>query len=250
MGIRTKIKQKIARTLNVKFDKTTGFFKHKMLGKNIFIRHPNHYPDEKWLKWKNDNIFYYYYLPKNNDTVVDLGTGYGEEAVYLHSKSPNITFYGIEIQPVIFECLANTLHGLSAKFSATSTAISNQKNILLRSQASYVDSGEEKNGYINIPCIPWNEYIKANNITNIDLLRMNVEGAEKDILSSITDFSIIKRLNISCHDFRANRGEGEHYRSKEQVLKILKENNYIIKTYNFGQDWSDDWIYAEQKNTI
>ena len=26
---------------------------------------------------------------KKSDTVIDLGTGYGEEALYLHDKAPN-----------------------------------------------------------------------------------------------------------------------------------------------------------------
>ena len=103
-------------------------------------------------------------------------------------------------------------------------------------------------GYMNIPCMTWESYIKKQGIVGIDLLKMNIEGAEKDILTSIKDFSIIKRFNISCHDFRANNNEGEYYRSKQQVLKVLKDNNYIIKTYELGYDWSDDWIYAEQKN--
>ena len=38
-------------------------------------------------------------MPKKSDTVIDLGTGYGEEALYLHDKAPNLNFYGVEIQP-------------------------------------------------------------------------------------------------------------------------------------------------------
>lgn len=79
---------------------------------------------------------------------------------------------------------------------------------------------------------------------------MNIEGAERDILNAIQDFSIIKRFIISCHDFRANNGDGERYRTKELVLKKLKENGYVVKTFNYGIDFADDWIYAERNDLI
>ena len=249
MGISKSIKKRINWLFNVKFDKKTGFFKYKRFNGEVFIRHPRYFETEQNIKWVSENVYYHYYLPKNNDTVVELGAGYGEEATYLQSKSPNINFYGVEIQPIIFECLSNTLHSLGKSFKCTSTAISSEKRISLYSQFSYSAVGSiPEEGYIDIPCITWDNYLKEQNITSIDLLKMNIEGAEKDILSSITDFSIIKRFNISCHDFRAENGDGEYYRSKEHVLKILKEHDYVIKTYSCGYDWSDDWIYAEQKN--
>lgn len=249
MGISKSIKKRINWLFNVKFDKNTGFYKYQQYKGSIYIRHPRHFQGEENNKWLGENLYYHYYLPKETDTVVELGAGYGEEAVYLHSKSPNINFYGIEIQPVIFECLSNTLHCLGENFKCTSTAVSSEKKISLYSQFSYASVADvPERGYIEIPCISWDNYLKDQNIKSIDLLKMNIEGAERDILSSITDFSIIKRFNISCHDFRANNNEGEYFRTKEDVIKILKQNNYDIKTYDCGYNWSNDWIYAEQKN--
>jgi len=249
MGIVKSLEKRINWALNVSYDKSVGFFRYNRLDGKVFIRHPRHYETEKDTQWLCDNLYYHYYIPRDGDVVVELGAGYGEEAVYLQSKSPDVKFFGVEIQPVIFECLSNTLHSLGENFTCTSTAISNDREMLISSQFSYTNVGNVPGyGYMNIPCMTWESYIKKQGIVEIDLLKMNIEGAEKDILTSIKDFSIIKRFNISCHDFRANNNEGEYYRSKQQVLKVLKDNNYIIKTYELGYDWSDDWIYAEQKN--
>lgn len=75
---------------------------------------------------------------------------------------------------------------------------------------------------------------------------MNIEGAEKDIIQNITDFSIVKRFIISCHDFRAENGEGDFYRSRDVVTKTLKKNGFTIRSFNYSTNWADDWIYAEQ----
>ena len=224
MGILKSIKKRANWLLNVSYDKKIGFYKYKRMGGEIFIRHPRHFETKKYIKWICDNLYYHYYLPRDGDTVVELGAGYGEEAVYLHGKSPKVNFFAVEIQPVIFECLSNTLHNLKGNFKSTSTAISNENRMLLSSQFSYSNVGNfPDQGYIDIPCITWDSYVEQQGITKIDLLKMNIEGAEKDILKSISDFSIIKRFNISCHDFMANNNEGEYYRSKRQILKILEK---------------------------
>lgn len=232
---------------NLNFCKEVGFYKYKRFGGEIFIRHPKHYVSQDSNVWVCENIYYRYYLPQNGDVVVDIGAGYGEEAVYLHSKSPNIQFHGVEIQPVIYECLSNTLNSLNDSFTCRSTAISNEESIFLQSQLNYAGVGKKPTkGYIYVPCVTWEKYLEKQNITTIDLLKMNIEGAEKDLLTSIKDFSNIKRLVISCHDFRANNGDGEFFRTKESVTKVLLDNGYQIKTFDFDIDWAKDWIYAEK----
>ena len=80
----------------------------------------------------------------------------------------------------------------------------------------------------------------------IDLLKMNIEGAEKGLIASIGDFSRIKRLIVSCHDFRADEGHGEFFRTKESVTATLAGAGYAIKTFAHDISWSDDWIFASR----
>ena len=77
---------------------------------------------------------------------------------------------------------------------------------------------------------------------------MNIEGAEKEIMEEISNFGMIKRFVISCHDFRANNNEGEWYRTKDTVVSTLEKNGYSLKTFSYGISWADDWIFAEKKS--
>jgi len=81
-------------------------------------------------------------------------------------------------------------------------------------------------------------------LIHLILERFSIEGAEKSLIASIDDFSIIKRFVISCHDFRADHGEGESYRTKKFVVSMLAGLGYKIKTFSYGISWSDDWIFA------
>lgn len=248
MKLYNSIKKRIDRLLQVRFDKGSGFYRHKRFGKDVYIRHPKHLAKVSDILWVCESLFFKHYLPKDNDVVVDLGAGYGDEALYIADKSPNVTYIGVEAQPVIFECLANTFRPLGDKFIASPYVITDAEFVKFVSHFSYAAVGEIPEGYIDVPTIKWRDFLSRYKIDRIDLFKMNIEGAEKEILQGIEDFSFIKRFIISCHDFRANNGDGEHFRTKETVISILENNGYVIKPFNYGISFADDWVYAERRD--
>ena len=248
MKLYNSIRKRFGRLFLVEFDKETGFYRHKRFGKYVYIRHRSHLAEESGILWLCENLFFYNYLPKDNDVVVDLGAGYGDEALYVASKSPNVRYIGVEAQPVIFECLANTFRQVSESFVASPYAITNEKVVKFVSHYSYAAVGGIADGYVEVPTMKWPEFVERYKIDRIDLFKMNIEGAEKEIVQSIEDFSIIKRFIISCHDFRADNGDGEWFRTKEVVTAALIKNGYKIKPFNYGINFVDDWIYAERES--
>lgn len=246
MVLLKSIKKRINWLRYVKFDKKTGFYSYKRFGRNIYIRYPRHFLEEKWNIWNCENLVFHYYMPKAGDLIVDLGAGYGEEAVYLAKHTSRFIYIGVEAQPVIYECLANTFNDAGNDFIASPYVITDKDIVKFTSQKSYASVGNVPKGYIEVPTITWENFITRYHIKHIDLFKMNIEGAEKEVIESIKDFSIIKRFIISCHDFRANNNEGEWYRTKDAIVKILRENGYSIKNFKYGIDWADDWIYAER----
>ena len=246
MGLYKSVEKRVNWATHVRFDNSTGFYRYKRFGKYIYIRHPRHFLKRKDLLWRCEKIFYHYYRPANDDVVVDLGAGYGEEAVYLSTFSPGVRYIGVEPQPVIYECLANTFRELESGFVASPYVLSNRDTVKFTSWFSYASVGEIPEGYIEVPTMTWADFLQNYNIDTIDLLKMNIEGAEKEIMQQIDDFSFIRRFVISCHDFRANNNEGDWYRTKDAVVSMLKENGYAIKTFQYGIGWADDWIFAEK----
>lgn len=246
MKFYNSIKKRIDRLTKVEFDKGSGFYRHKRFGKYLYIRHPKHLAKESDILWVCKNLFFNHYLPRDNDVVVDLGAGYGDEALYMAAKSKNVTYIAVEAQPVIFECISNTFRQLGDKFIASPYVITNAEFVKFVSHFSYAAVGEIPKGYIDVPTIKWPDFLTRYKIDRIDLFKMNIEGAEKEILQGIADFSFIKRFIISCHDFRANNGDGEYFRTKESVISTLESNGYVIKPFNYNIDFADDWVYAER----
>jgi len=244
MSVIKSIKKRYNWLTKVRFDKRTGFYFYLRYGYRIYIRHPRHFLPEKDHRWTCESLYFRHYLPQDGDQVLDLGVGYGEEAVYLKKASPNVKYLGVEAQPVIYECVSNTFRGLGKEFRVSPFVISNQKCALFASQFSYASSRGTPDGYIEVPTLTWPDFIDRYKISRIDLLKMNIEGAEKMLIAGIDDFTVIKRFVISCHDFRADQGEGESYRTKKFVTSTLDGLGYKIKTFSYGINWSDDWIFA------
>jgi FkbM family methyltransferase len=245
MGLAKSVKKRIDWAKNVKFDNRTGFFRYLKYGRNLYIRHPRHFVRDDVTDWVCEKIFFHYYLPRNNDVVVDLGAGYGDEALYLAQRSPRVRYIGVEPQPVIYECLANTFAELGDNFIASPYVITDRPSVRFVSQFSYASVGEIPQGYIEVPTMGWADFLQHYGIEKIDLFKMNIEGAEREMMKLITDFSLISRFVISCHDFRADN-EGEYYRTKATVVSTLTDNGYRVKTFSCGVNWADDYIYAER----
>mgnify|MGYP001812903388 CR=1 FL=1 len=228
----------------VHFDKLTGFYYYHRYGHRIYIRRPRHFLTEKKIRWLCENILFHYYTPSNGEQIVDLGIGYGEEAIFLKSISPGTKYIGVEPQPVIYECVSNTFRELNPNYIVSPFLVTTDFEVKFASRYSYASVGMLDRGYIEIPTLSWPEFIKRYNINTIDLLTMNIEGSEKQLIESIDDFSMIKRLLVSCHDHRAENGDGEFYRTKKYVTTKLKREGYKLSTFNYGIDWSDDYIFA------
>lgn len=85
------------------------------------------------------------------------------------------------------------------------------------------------------------DYIRAHNIANIDILKVDVEGYELPVLQGIKDEDFAK--------IRAFQIEIENYRKDNQakIIAILQKHNYKVSVKWANDSWS--FIVATQKGT-
>jgi hypothetical protein len=58
---------------------------------------------------------------------------------------------------------------------------------------------------------------------------MNIEGAETSALMGMRRvLETTPHVVVSCHDFNANRGDGEVFRIYDDVFKIITASNYNL----------------------
>jgi FkbM family methyltransferase len=234
-----------SRQIHVSLCKETGFLFQKVGAYRVYLRRHAEYLSPASLNKLCTHYYYKYYMPQKNDVVVCIGAGLGHEAMWLANKAESIRYIGVEIQPYLYELLSNTFKQKS-DFQACARAINNSsENYFLHSAVDYTAVATDEQGYIEVDSMPWANFLSKYNLAKIDLLQINIEGAEKHLLPMIDNFSNIKRIIVSAHDFRADRGEGEQFRTREFVKNHLTAAGYSV-THCGSKPRQLDWMFAER----
>ena len=91
------------------------------------------------------------------------------------------------------------------------------------------------------------DYIfRSQGLSQVDLLKMNIEGAERLALSGMGEMARkTKNVCISCHDFLADLGGPNELRTKADVISYLKQNGFtVVLRESDGRCNVRDYVYG------
>ncbi len=192
------------------------------------------------------------YTPGQGDVVFDVGAGVGSETL-LFSRLVGASgrVVSIEAHPrtyrrVVELCDANRLANVTplqvaaAERDGTVT-ISDLANHVRNTTLAAADEG------IEVPARRLETVASSLGITHIDLLKMNIEGAEVSALRGLGPLLAKTRyVCIACHDFLADEGGAETLRTKAEVHELLLEHGFELTSRNeAAAPWTRDYIYGE-----
>ena len=76
---------------------------------------------------------------------------------------------------------------------------------------------------------PLDVLLRAHGVNQVDLLKMNIEGAEVDaLLGAEAVLGATRHVVISCHDFIADSGGPERMRTYARVQEILENHGFAL----------------------
>ena len=236
----------IKRKNKIKIWKNHNYWIHLTSNGLIPYSHPLFDP-EKYAT-ENFEIFFTYYSPKKNDVVLELGSGIGNETLYISKLiGEEGKIYSVEPFDSIFRLLEKTIE------------INNLKNVELINKAlykesSYIGFSSEKENWLGgkidinskykIKTLTLDDFVKENNIKKIDFCKINIEGAEKYIIENSNEFfKICDNLSIECHDFLKE----DDYKTYEMIKNFLIKKNYIIRNSKRIKNPADEFfIFASR----
>jgi FkbM family methyltransferase len=196
----------------------------------------------------------YYYLPKANDIVIDIGAGVGEEILPLSvCVGVNGSVYGLEANPRTFGILEYTVskNKLNNAHLFNLAISSNHGKVLIEDNINYgvansISTNSEK-AVFPITSMSLDQFVADQNIERIDFLKANIEGAEQLLIKGMNgSLSKIRNIAISCHDFRFHAGEDEFFKTKDLVIDFLSPhfNLFFQRT---GDAVRDNYVYGVNK---
>jgi FkbM family methyltransferase len=170
-----------------------------------------------------------YLFKSDNDQplIIDIGSNIGLSILYFKKLYPLSTIVGFEPDPEIFAILLKNLK----EFEAAKVNVYNSAAWKFDGELSFYSEGAlsgslykiENSKAIKVPALDINKFISER---DIDFLKIDVEGAEYDILNHIKKhLKKVKRIFVEYHD-KKNTSQELHL-----ILNILSEAgfSYYIK---------------------
>jgi len=183
-----------------------------------------------------DDYWFHVYKPRPGDVIVDIGAGRGEDVfAFSRAVGPEGRVIAIEPHPVSYQVLAkfcewNRLSNVTTvNCACVDEAARLQIETLGAWQSNYVRTGEPSPTSFPVNGVRFDDLCAEYGIDRIDFLKMNIEGAERVALPGCRRALGRSRfVCIAAHDFRAARGEGEHFRTLDFVRQFLTESGFRL----------------------
>lgn len=181
------------------------------------------------------DYWFQHYNPQDGDVIIDIGAGCGEDALaFSRAVGDAGRVIAVEAHPLTFKTLelfcrlnrlANTTPiwlALMGKSGSVSTVESDNWEGHAVEWAQMPSRGSVTASTLDALC-------QSEGISDIAFLKLNIEGAELEAIHGMqATIKRIKAICIACHDFRADRGDGEHFRTRAIIEKFLQENGFSL----------------------
>ncbi|MDH3411546.1 MAG: FkbM family methyltransferase [Gammaproteobacteria bacterium] len=176
--------------------------------------------------------------------MFDIGAGRGEDTIaFSRAIGSTGRVIAIEAHPLSYELL-ETFCGLNQleNISLLNLAVMDKPGEISMVEANdwraNAVAADGASSNIRVASSTLDQICSELDITHIDFLKMNIEGAERYALVGMESIvKSTKAICIACHDFLADRGLGEYYRTKQFVERFLV--NHGFRTVSYPEDPRD-----------
>ena len=255
--IRFLLKLRIAEAFNLTFKTIVNGQSFKIpLIKKIGFEHIHR--NEPWMISLLKKIL----EDKKGKAYVDVGVNLGQTLIKLKSVSPDMKYYGFEPNPVCVFYVRDLIKINQLKnITVFPVGISDKTSIYQLTFFSGDDSDSsasiinnfrpEQKAFCNeyVACFSMSEITEKYDMPSIGILKIDVEGAEKEVIESFSEKIISDQPYIQLEILPVYYAKNiERLVRQEAVENFLKQINYSI--LRIHTDKSDELLSLEEIETI
>lgn len=176
----------------------------------------------------------HYYTLQRGDIVVDVGAGIGDDTlVFSRLVGKAGLVVAIEANPTTFRCLKKTiaLNHLDNVIAINVAASDREGSVNISEETNFLSNNiVEGRGGIEVRACMLDHVLGELGVQHPSLVKLNIEGAESIALSGMQELLVATpNIAVSCHDFKANNGGSECFRTYDRVKSILQTAGYVIR---------------------
>ena len=198
--------------------------------------------EENWFR---------FYRPQPGDVVVDIGAGCGEDT-QAFAKSVGDSGQVIAIEPDPISCAALRKfcywNGLTNVVILNAACQGSDETLQLETAnwtPNYTGAAEPIAASIEVPAVTFDRIWEEHGARRIGLLKMNLEGGERAALVGCERaLEHTRAVVVTTHDHRADRGDGEHFRTGEFVRGFLHDCGFQLFKRDDPRAWARNHVHG------
>jgi FkbM family methyltransferase len=134
--------------------------------------------------------------------IFDLGANNGMSALFFHKKYPNATIYALEPEASNFAAFQTNTKGITSIIGINKAIWKSDGLVNLDSGDSWAVKVDMVSGTNTVESVTMDSLISTYQIKQIDLLKIDIETAEKELFEASTQFlTVTRNLLIELHDW-------------------------------------------------
>ena len=203
------------------------------------------------VEGRSKDAFQFHYRVRPGDTVLDIGAGVGEDTLWFsRSVGPSGRVIAVEAHPSTCASLEKMreLNDLGNTVVVQAAIADREGRSTITDAEGTMESsivrGTGTGRLVRLMSI--DQLAAETGIDRIDLLKMNIEGAESLAIQGMK--RTIRRVHhvvISCHDFLATTGFDDPMRTKSIVSDFLGSHGFHITSREYDRrPWIRDTLYG------
>jgi FkbM family methyltransferase len=250
--IRYKYKKAGKILSELSFDEKNKFWKYRVDG--CFFIQDNPGWIYSWNEFYKDlsKTFCFHYMPVEGDIIINIGAGLGEETIVLSKLAGDKgRVISIEANPVISKILQDVVRANNLKnVTVMNVAISDKDGTIKIKPIfdDYMANGISNDEGIEVPAFSLDSIILQKHLDKVDLLIMNIEGAEQLAIKGLkSEVKRVRNFAVSCHDFRFKDTQDPFHKTKEKVENYFRENNCTMLYNDSNVPAISNIVYAQNK---
>ena len=182
------------------------------------------------------DYWFYSYTPSSGDLIVDVGAGVGFDALlFSHAVGASGRVIAIEAHPKTFRSLQKfcELNQLTNTTCLQLAVVDRERDVYIEDLATHEANTAQleptAETVFKVQGVSIDEICKRQRVERIDLLKMNIEGAERVAIEGMTEMITRTRyVCIACHDFRSD--ESQTFSTRDGVTDFLRRNHFRVTT--------------------
>jgi FkbM family methyltransferase len=162
-------------------------------------------------------------------TILDLGSNMGASLIYFRLRYPQARIIGVEVDPLVFPTLQRNVAPFTGiELANVGVAGESGEATLFHNEQSWASSLKpiwETKTQLTVPTRSLEDLLDDFDLPAVDLVKIDVEGAEWDVLSSFRQFGRIRSI------------VGEIHRVEDQPTRRLLDrlgDFHVAVTYELG----------------